>query len=76
MYLKDFMESIRPEAREFLAATIELWSNEAALGYVIAAAQGANLTQAQINTLIDGMEAAFENMTIDEAATYYKTGTY
>lgn len=52
------------------------WSNDAARGYAIAAGEAAGLTPEQIGRLIDAMETAFDEMTTEDAATYYQTGTY
>lgn len=52
------------------------WSNDACLGYAIAAGEAAGLTPEQIGRLIDAMKAAFDEMATDDAATYYQTGTY
>ena len=52
------------------------WSNDACLGYAIAAGEAAGLTPEQIGRLIDAMKVAVDEMTTDDAATYYQTGTY
>ena len=52
------------------------WSNDACLGYAIAAGEAAGLTPEQIGRLIDAMEAAFDEMTVDQAASYYQNGDY
>ena len=52
------------------------WSNDACLGYAIAEGEAAGLTPEQIGRLIDAMEAAFDEMTVDQAARFYQNGDY
>lgn len=52
------------------------WSNAAALGYAIAGAEATGLSNRTISRLVQAMEAAFENMTVEEAGNYYIYGDY
>ena len=52
----------------------DLWSNNAAAGYAMAAAQAIGLDHKQTGKLIDAMTAAFENMTVEEAKDLYEEG--
>lgn len=45
----------------------ELWSNNACIGYAIAGAAACGMDRKQQDRLIDGMNAAFDNMTLEEA---------
>ena len=60
----------------FAAQAMEVWTNNACLGYALAAAGEAGLTKEQEGRLVEGMKAAFENMTLDEAESYYLHGDY
>ena len=50
----------------------DLWNSNAAAGYAAAAAVAADLNRQQTVRLMDAMQAAFENMTIEEAREYYE----
>lgn len=55
---------------------LEIWSNNSALGYTIMAAEATGLKKEQINKLVDAMQAAFDNVSVDQANSYYEHGTY
>ena len=55
---------------------MEWWSNASALGYAIAGAEAAGLSDGEISRLVQAMEAAFENMTVEEAGNYWRCGDY
>ena len=87
MTIKDYLDGLersgmkpekegQPSFVDTMKEIVSIWSNDACLGYAIAAGEAAGLTPEQIGRLIDAMGAAFEEMTTDEAATYYQTGTY
>ena len=88
MTIKAFIESLEKQPlvcapedwkNEYIAIALkamEIWSNDAARGYTIAAAEAAGLTPEQIGKLMDAMGAAFEEMTVDQAASYYQNGDY
>lgn len=88
MTIKAFIESLEkqplvcvPEdARgDYIALALEameIWSNDAARGYTIAAAEAAGLAPEQIGKLMDAMDAATDEMTVDQAASYYQNGDY
>ena len=87
MTIKDYLDGLersgmkpekegQPSFVDTMKEIVSIWSNDAARGYAIAAAEAAGLTPEQIGRLIDAMKAAFDEMTTDDAATYYQTGTY
>ena len=51
-------------------------TNGAALGYAIMAAEAAGFEQQQIARLIDAMQAAFDEVTVWQAESYYQHGNY
>lgn len=55
---------------------MERWSNASALGFAIAGAGAAGFSDVEISRLVQAMEAAFENMTVEEAGNYYRHGDY
>lgn len=52
----------------------ELWSNAACRAYMIAAASAAGVDNDTINRMIEALEAAFENWTIEEAERAWDSG--
>ena len=87
MTIKAFIESMEkanlkpgnPEHGSFsevMQETTDIWSNNACKGYAISAAIAAGLDKNQTARLIDAMRAAFEEMTVDEAAAFYEGGEY
>jgi hypothetical protein len=54
----------------------EVWSNGACAGYAISAAIAAGLDKAQTARLVDALNAAFSEMSVDEAAAFYQSGEF
>lgn len=54
----------------------EEWSNQAALGYAILAANEMGLKVEVISQLVANMYRAFDNKTIEEAAAIYRDSSY
>jgi predicted transcriptional regulator len=61
---------------EAMQDTTDIWSNNACKGYAISAAIAAGLDKQQTGRLIDALEAAFDEMTVDEAERLYQDGDY
>jgi hypothetical protein len=61
---------------EAMQEATDIWSNGACKGYVISAAIAAGLDKQQTGRLIDALEAAFDEMTVDEAERLYQDGDY
>lgn len=55
---------------------LDRWSNAAALGYAIAGAGAAGLSDKTISKLVIAMTIAMDNMTVEDAASYYINGDY
>ncbi len=64
-------EEWRPDYIRIATQAMEVWTNNACLGYALAAAGEAGFTTEQKKQLVEGMKAAFEDMTLDEAESYY-----
>ena len=82
MTIKEFMESNKaldnqftnPDGEKYsetMAECTRVWSNAAAKGYVIRAAQHLKMNREQIKTLLIRMEWAFNDLTIEEAEKVY-----
>ena len=54
-----------------MSNTDDLISLDACKGYTAAATIGAGLSPEQTGAVLENLEAAFENMTADEAEQYY-----
>lgn len=79
MTVKDFLfvlDSQAPADRLVQLETVEIWSEQAVKGYVIAAGEAAGLSDPQISRLVDALSAAFDNMTIADASVYFVNGDY
>lgn len=77
MTIKEFLEKAKAsDTLEICMESAEVWKNDAALGYAVVAAQAIGLNPTQITELMDAMQAAMENTTMDEAATLYQHGNY
>ena len=55
---------------------IEPWTNEACLGYSIAALEYLNYTQYEINSVLSELIELFDWMTADEAGEHYINSDY
>ncbi|WP_171046314.1 hypothetical protein [Lentibacillus cibarius] len=55
---------------------MEVWNNQAALGYTIAAAKKISLTDDAIQDLIKAMHSGFDMKTIEEAIDIYRKSSY
>ena len=87
MTIKDYLDGLersgmkpekegQPSFVDTMKEIVSIWSNDAARGYAIAAAEAAGLTPEQIGKLMGAMGAAFEEMTVEEAESYYLNGDY
>lgn len=56
----------------FMENALEIWQNDACIGYMIIAAEDAGLTDDQIRELISQIKEAFDVVTIDEAAERWR----
>lgn len=82
MTIKAFMDDMRsldktmksPSGKvysELMAESQDIWSNAAAKGYAIRAAQDIGLTEQQIKELLNALRYAFDVMTVEEAEQVY-----
>ncbi|MGG1158904.1 hypothetical protein ABE237_22565 [Brevibacillus formosus] len=55
---------------------MEEWSNHAALGYAIMAAENMGWSKEQIERLVRGMQVRFDLKTIEEAVDHYCKSPY
>ena len=54
----------------------DLWSNDACMGYAAAAAQAAGICGKQRSRLLGALEAAFEEMSVEDAVDFYESGEF
>lgn len=52
------------------------WSNQSALGYVIASAEWAGFSSDEIDTLVMEIKRRFDEVTLEEAAEHYRISEY
>ena len=57
---------------EAIAETMDVWSNEAAYGYVIEAMERAGCRRATISKVLTAMFYSMDTMSVDEAAERYR----
>lgn len=55
---------------------VESWSNQACFGYTIMAAEDAGLNEEQIRKLIRKMHHVNDEVSVEEAAKYYRESDY
>ena len=60
----------------FLEDALEIWSNEACLGYVVEALQTESVERDDINRIVSAVKAEFERMSVDEAVQSYCQSKY
>lgn len=72
----NWLNGLSPDVRAEYLDVLKNWSNEACLGYVIAASEAIRLAPSQRSQLIDALQVAFENMSVEEASCYYTYGDY
>jgi Holliday junction resolvasome RuvABC DNA-binding subunit len=72
MTVTDFLKDIRQTGNKAFEAemqnTVNIWSNESCRGYVIAAMKAAGFTREQISKVVEELPAAFEDISVDDAA--------
>lgn len=72
MTVTDFLADIRETGNKAFEAemqnTVNIWSNEACRGYCIAAMKAAGFTREQISKAVEELPAAFEDISVDDAA--------
>lgn len=72
MTVKEFLADIQETGNKAFEAemqnTVNIWSNEACRGYCIAAMKAAGYTREQIAEVVEELPAAFEDISIDDAA--------
>ncbi len=61
---------------EFMETALEIWSNDACIGYMIVAAQDAGLNQEQIRSLVSEVKGALDALSLDEAAERYRHSSF
>lgn len=55
---------------------MEQWSNQACFGYAILAAKKAGMTPEQIQKMCRKMHLVHDEVSVDEAAKYYRESEY
>lgn len=68
---KKFTNSDGKKLSETMAKYTSVWSNGAAEGYVIKAAEALHMSREKIEELLDTMEWAFSELTVEEAEKIY-----
>ncbi len=88
MTIKEYMESLKRldgqfkpstagrRLSEVMADTCQIWSNTACKGYLIRAAERAKIDSAKIRELLDNMECAFGDISVDDAEQIYNASSY
>lgn len=82
MTIKDYMDDLRKlddkyktsdgeKFSESMAACTSVWDNDACRGYLIAAAKRLKMSREKILSLLGTIDAAFSDLTQDEAAKVY-----
>ena len=82
MTVKDFMENNQKlddkfkssngaKLSETMAACTSVWSNDACRGYLIAVAKRLKMSPEKIKSMLNAVEEAFSDYTIDEAEKIY-----
>lgn len=72
MTVKEFLTDLQDTGNEAFAEqmqnTVHVWNNNACRGYCVAALQKAGYTREQIAGVLDELTAAFEEISVDDAA--------
>ena len=85
MTLEDYRKSLEklPHKTEdgrsiadVMADTVDIWSNDAARGYAIIAAELAGVDPATVKEIIRNMRRAFDDLSVDEAEEVYIKSPY
>ena len=85
MTVEDYRKSLEklphktPDGRslaEVMTDTVDIWSNDAARGYAIIAAELAGVDPATVGEIVKKMRRVFDDMTVDEAAEVYVKSPY
>lgn len=58
---------------EAMIADMNIWSNDACLGYLMMATKALELDQEIVSSLLSEMREVFSEVTVDEAEEYYST---
>ena len=69
----------KPEMPSFMDAmldSVDIWSNAAAQGYALKAAQRMGMDEAHVKELLHQMRLAFDDLTVDEAAQISNSSTF
>lgn len=83
MTIKDYLDSLQElphrsadgtTIAEAMRATTHIWDNNACRGYCIAALQAAGYSRAQIKEVLQELAAAFDEISIDDAARITNAG--
>ena len=56
--------------------TLNIWSNDACRGYVIAAMERCGFKPADIDRMMQELHEVFDSLTLDEAQRLYERSTY
>ncbi len=65
-----------PGLFNFLCDALEIWQNDACIGYAIEAARQIDLAPQQIHDLVIALIDRMDATTTDEAAALYRNGNY
>lgn len=77
MTIRSFKEAIDNSAFfDYISDATEIWSNNACLGYVIAALQSMEYEVTEIARITAAIKDAFDRFTVDEAEKIYQKSSY
>ena len=67
-FLTDLQDTGNEDFAEKMQNTVHVWNNNACRGYCVAALQKAGYTREQIAAVSEELTAAFEEISVDDAA--------
>ena len=67
MTIKEYKKGFPQELQAAIDAGLDIWSNEACVGYVVAACDDCGLSVAQKEALLSALWRQFDRMDVDEA---------
>ena len=72
-YRKKLEKRHEEEFYEFIEPALEIWENDGALGYALAAARQLQLPDGTVRDLLYCMKCAFDEISLDEAAKAWRS---
>lgn len=71
MTIAEFLGKFQPSEKPQMMELAEIWSNDAARGYAIAAMEEAGMDRAEIEKVLPHFHGIFDELSVDEAAKKY-----